>query len=155
MELYKHFIETLKQEPNYFDDEGNLKKWVLIQKAQDFDPGLLSIIINDSVLKQAFIKDINGVFVLDHKKLSLFLEQKSYLKDSYTQYSKKIGLVTNGKFLTQKSDIELVWPYKDCMLEGGQTREDEKRDEIFFNQTLAQDEIKQLKEELEAINIEL
>jgi len=146
MELYKHFIETLKQEPNYFDDEGNLKKWVLIQKAQDFDPGLLSIIINDSVLKQAFIKDINGVFVLDHKKLSLFLEQKSYLKDSYTQYSKKIGLVTNGKFLTQKSDIELVWPYKDCMLEGGQTREEEKRDEIFFNQTLAQDEITQLKE---------
>lgn len=31
--------------------------------------------------------------------------------------------------------------YKDCYLEGGQTKEEERRKEIFFNEVLAQDEI--------------
>jgi adenine-specific DNA-methyltransferase len=40
--------------------------------------------------------------------------------------------------------VSLVWPYKDCVLEGGQTKEEEKRKEIFFNEILAQDEIDRL-----------
>jgi adenine-specific DNA-methyltransferase len=28
--------------------------------------------------------------------------------------------------------------YKDCILEGGQSREEDKREEIFFNEVLAQ-----------------
>jgi len=39
-----------------------------------------------------------------------------------------------------------VWPFKDCILEGGQSREEDKREEIFFNEVLAQDEITQLLE---------
>ena len=38
----------------------------------------------------------------------------------------------------------LAWPYKDCILEGGQTKEDQKREEIFWNETLAPDEIDRL-----------
>ena len=38
----------------------------------------------------------------------------------------------------------LAWPYKDCVLEGGQTQEDAKRDEIFWNTTLAPDDIDRL-----------
>lgn len=42
--------------------------------------------------------------------------------------------------------MALVWPFKDCFLEGGQSREEDKREEIFFNEILAQDEITQLLE---------
>ncbi len=42
--------------------------------------------------------------------------------------------------------MSLVWPFKDCILEGGQNREEQKREEIFFNEILAQDEITQLLE---------
>ncbi|MCW0482409.1 site-specific DNA-methyltransferase [Gaoshiqia sediminis] len=38
----------------------------------------------------------------------------------------------------------LAWPHKDCVLEGGQTKEDQKRNEIFWNETLAPDEIDRL-----------
>ncbi|MCK4819460.1 site-specific DNA-methyltransferase, partial [bacterium] len=38
----------------------------------------------------------------------------------------------------------LSWPYKDCVLEGGMTKDDRKRDEIFWNETLAPDEISRL-----------
>lgn len=41
-------------------------------------------------------------------------------------------------------DVELVFPYKDCVLEGGQTKDDQKRSEIFYSETLAPDEIDRL-----------
>lgn len=72
------------------------------------------------------------------------MEQKNYLNDSFTAYKNKIGLTIDGKFLNQRNEVALVWPYKDCVLEGGQSREEQSREEIFFNQTLAQDEITQL-----------
>jgi adenine-specific DNA-methyltransferase len=75
-----------------------------------------------------------------------FLEQKNYLNDSYTQYKNKVGLTIDGKYLKQRNEVALVWPFKDCILEGGQSREEDKREEIFFNEILAQDEITQLLE---------
>ena len=46
--------------------------------------------------------------------------------------------------LATSGEVELVFPYKDCVLEGGQTREDQKRQEIFYNETLAPDEVDRL-----------
>ena len=54
------------------------------------------------------------------------------------------------KFLRERGEVSLVWPYKDCVLEGGQEKEDEEgqdeeqQKEIFFNEVLAQDEINRL-----------
>ncbi|MGG7467113.1 site-specific DNA-methyltransferase [Chryseobacterium arthrosphaerae] len=55
-----------------------------------------------------------------------------------------MGLTIDGKHLKQRNEVSLVWPFKDCILEGGQSREEDKREEIFFNETLAQDEITEL-----------
>jgi adenine-specific DNA-methyltransferase len=68
------------------------------------------------------------------------------LNNSYTAYKNKVGLNIDGKYLKQRNEVALVWPFKDCILEGGQSREEDKREEIFFNETLAQDEINQLLE---------
>ena len=46
--------------------------------------------------------------------------------------------------MSENHDIVLNFPYKDCILEGGQTKEDAKRDEVFFNETLAPTEITRL-----------
>lgn len=40
----------------------------------------------------------------------------------------------------------MVFPYKDCLLEGGQTKEEQKRTEIFYNETLAFDEVDSLRQ---------
>ncbi len=50
----------------------------------------------------------------------------------------------DDKFLPERGEVSLVWPYKDCVLEGGQTKEAEKRKEIFFNEILAIDEINRM-----------
>jgi adenine-specific DNA-methyltransferase len=60
------------------------------------------------------------------------------------KFSNKIGLTVSNKHLKQIDDVVLSFPFKDCVLEGGQTKEDEKRKEIFFNEVLAKDEINRL-----------
>lgn len=144
MKLYETLCSQLKKENNFVSDNGELKKWVVADKARNYDAGLLALLLANEDLKKTFFKDINGTLVFLLEQFLLFIEQKNYLNDSYTSYRNKIGLTIGGKFLNQRNEVELVWPYKDCILEGGQTKEDQKRPEIFFNQTLAQDEITQL-----------
>lgn len=146
MKLYEALEKQLKKEPNYVTDSGELKKWVVINKAQNYDAELIGLLLDDKELKAKFFLDIKGVLVFNQSLFVQFLEQKNYLNDSYTAYKNKVGLNIDGKYLKQRNEVALVWPFKDCVLEGGQSREEDKREEIFFNETLAQDEITQLLE---------
>ena len=146
MKLYESLEKQLKKEPNYVTDSGELKKWVVINKAQNYDAELIGLLLDDKELKEKFFLDIKGVLVFNQSLLIQFLEQKNYLNDSYTAYKNKVGLNIDGKYLKQRNEVTLVWPFKDCVLEGGQSNEEDKREEIFFNETLAQDEITQLLE---------
>jgi len=146
MKLFQKLERTLKKEPNFTSDDGKLKKWVIIHRAEKFDDELIKLLISEPELKNTFFKKIEDITIFNQQLFIRFLEQKNYLNDSYTKYKNKIGLTINNKYLKQKNEVELVWPFKDCILEGGQNREEQKREEIFFNQTLAQDEINKLTE---------
>ncbi len=146
MKLYTTLEQQLKKEPNFVTDNGELKKWVVLNKAQNFDEELIALLLQEPTLKEKFFKEIAGVTVFNQNLFVQFLEQKNYLNDSYTQYKNKVGLTIGGKYLKQRNEVALVWPFKDCILEGGQSREEDKREEIFFNEILAQDEITQLLE---------
>lgn len=146
MKLYETLETQLKTENNFVSDNGELKKWVVINKAQNFDADLIALLLDNKELKEKFFLDIKGTLVFNQNLFVQFLEQKNYLNDSYTQYKNKVGLTIDGKYLKQRNEVALVWPFKDCVLEGGQSREEDKREEIFFNEILAQDEITQLLE---------
>lgn len=146
MKLYETLEQQLKKEPNFVTDNGELKKWVVLNKAQNFDEELIALLLQEPTLKEKFFKEIAEVTVFNQNLFVQFLEQKNYLNDSYTQYKNKVGLTIDGKYLKQRNEVALVWPFKDCILEGGQSREEDKREEIFFNEILAQDEITQLLE---------
>ncbi|PDS21981.1 DNA methyltransferase [Flavobacterium branchiophilum] len=146
MKLYSTLESLLKTENDFIDDDGHLKKWVIINKAQNYDADLIGLLLENEVIKSHFFISVKDVLVFNQSLFIQFLEQKNYLKDSYTSFRNKIGLTIDGKFLNQRNEVALVWPYKDCILEGGQSREEDKRKEIFFNEILAQDEINQLLE---------
>ncbi|WP_313100512.1 site-specific DNA-methyltransferase [Epilithonimonas sp.] len=146
MKLYTTLEQQLKKEPNYVTDNGELKKWVVLNKAQNFDEVLIGLLLDNEDLKEKFFVNVKGTLVFNQNLFVQFLEQKNYLNDSYTQYKNKVGLTIDGKYLKQRNEVALVWPFKDCILEGGQSREEDKREEIFFNEILAQDEITQLLE---------
>lgn len=145
-ELYLHLVKQLKTEPNFVTDNGELKKWVVSEAARSYSPDVIALLLNDKLLKESFFVNVNGTEIFKLDKFLLFVEQKNFLDDGYTQFSQKVGLKINGKFINQHNEVELIFPHKDCVLEGGQTKEDQKRQEIFFNEVLAQDEITQLLE---------
>jgi len=146
MKLFEILDNQLKKNPNFISDNGDLKKWVVLDNARNFDEELLELLIDNEEIKNYFFKEVKGTLIFNLNMFVQFLEQKNYLNDSYTQYKKKIGLTIDGKYLKQRNEVALVWPFKDCILEGGQSREEDKREEIFFNEILAQDEITQLLE---------
>lgn len=146
MKLYETLEKQLKNEPNFVTDNGELKKWVVINKAQNYDAELIALLLDDKELEARFFIKVKSVLVFNQSLFIQFLEQKNYLNDSYTKYKNKVGLTIDGKYLKQRNEVALVWPFKDCILEGGQSREEDKREEIFFNEILAQDEITQLLE---------
>lgn len=144
MKVYQILVEELKLNKLYLFENGDLNHGLIIDKAESFDSELIEILLNNNDLKNVFFIKIKSAFVFNHKAFIDFLAQQNYLSNSYTAYKNKIGLYVNNQFLHQQNKVELVWPYKDCVLEGGQSREEENKAEIFFNQTLAQDEITQL-----------
>ena len=144
MKLFETLEKQLQKENDFVTDDGELKKWVVLNKAQNFDARLIELLLDDQDLKAKFFIEVKGVLVFKQNLFVQFLEQKNYLNDSYTQYKNKVGLTIDGKYLKQRNEVALVWPFKDCILEGGQSREEDKRQEIFFNEILAQDEITQL-----------
>lgn len=146
MKLYQTLENVLRKENNFVTDNGELKKWVVLNKAQNFDEELIGLLLENPELKAKFFVNVKGTLVFNQNLFCAFLEQKNYLNDSYTQYKNKVGLTIDGKYIKQRNEVALVWPFKDCILEGGQSREEDKREEIFFNEILAQDEITQLLE---------
>ncbi|GET28166.1 site-specific DNA-methyltransferase [Prolixibacter sp. SD074] len=146
MKLYETLEQQLKKEPNFVTDNGELKKWVVLNKAQNFDEELIGLLLDNADLKEKFFVNVKGTLVFNQNLFVQFLEQKNYLNDSYTQYKNKVGLTIDDKYLKQRNEVALVWPFKDCILEGGQSRDEDEREEIFFNEILAQDEITQLLE---------
>lgn len=144
MKLYQTLEKQIKKEPNFVSDNGEIKKWVVLNKAQNFDEELIGLLLEDSDLKEKFFIQVKDIWVFKQNLFIQFLEQKNYLNDSYTQFKNKVGLTIDGKHLKQRNEVSLVWPFKDCILEGGQSREEDKREEIFFNEVLAQDEITEL-----------
>lgn len=154
MEIKEILENTLRKEPNLLSDKGEIKKWIVINKAQNYDETLLGLLLDEPRLKTLFFKEIKKAWVFNLNLFTAFIEQKEFLPDSYTGFPNKIGLQIRGKFLRQRNEVSLVWPYKDCVLEGGQSREEDARKEIFFNELLAQDEITQLFEPKVITNVQ-
>ena len=144
--FHEILINQLAKESSFVTDDGELKKFIIIDAAFNMNRTLIGLLLTKPELKQKFFIEIAGHWVFDINLFVQYMENKNFLKDSYTRYRNKIGLNIGGKFLNQRNEVSLVWPFKDCILEGGQSREDQKRPEIFFNEILAQEEIDQLTE---------
>ena len=128
----------------YKAEDGKLLKAVVYSDVMAMNEDLLTLLLSNEDVKETFFKDVQGTLVFDKQKFAWFMESKEFLPDSYTSYTNKIGLTHNGNFISQTNDVVLDFPYKDCILEGGQDKGDQKRSEIFYNETIASDEISRM-----------
>jgi len=147
MENLLHNLKTLLQKDEHLTSEGELLKNKITELALKLDKDLIKLLLSDKKMKEVFFVDIEGTLIFDKDKFIRFVSNKQFLPDSYTAFKNKVGLMDEkGRYFQEIDSKEtvLVWPYKDCVLEGGMTKEDQKRDEIFWNEILAPDEISRL-----------
>ena len=139
-------LSNLLMNVEEFVVNGTLNKNKLSELARKYDAKLLNLLMKEENVKNHFFTTLeDGVLVFKKDVFLQFLNNKEFLPDSYTAYKTKIGLGTdNGYYISENNDVVLNFPYKDCILEGGQTKEDTKRQEVFFNKTLAPNEINRL-----------
>ena len=142
--IFEIVEEILKTNSKYLSEDGKLLKATVYSDVMTMDEELLSMLLSDDAIKERFFKEINGTLIFDKQKFAWFLESKEFLPDSYTMYTNKIGLTHNGYFISKSNDVVLDFPYKDCVLEGGQDKDNQKRKEIFYNETIASDEISKM-----------
>lgn len=161
--LYVKIEELLKSIPELVTEEKELRYNKIKEMAENGDAVLLIPLLQNAEIKNAFFTPILDSFVFKTKEFKEFLDYSSS-NNSYSQYlGKKIGLYCGDSALTDRNEVVLNFPFKDCVLEGGQKKEDgldsyfkydektgeyvkeeSKRCEVFFNEILAKDEIDNL-----------
>ena len=142
--MKKELQNLLVKNPDFLVD-GVLNKNKLAELARQYNPELLNLLMSDEEISNHFFSTLETGSLIFKKDVFLqFLNNKEFLPDSFTAYKTKIGLSTGDKYLSENNDVVLNFPYKDCILEGGQTKDDAKRQEVFFNETLAPTEINRL-----------
>ena len=160
----KSKVEKLLSEiPDFTDENKNLKINVIKDYADNGNAKLLEPLLKNAQTKKAFFTPILDSFVFNTARFKEFLEYSSAC-NSYSKYlGKKIGLYMGDSSLLDRNEVVLNFPFKDCVLEGGQRKEDgldtyyeyndkkgeyeekqSKRREVFYNEVLAQDEIDSL-----------
>ena len=145
--LFVELEKLLRMESAYCTEDGVLLKNAIVEAALALRPELITKLLTHDVLKRNFFTEVEGVLVFDKVRFQKFVMNKRFLPDSYTSFKNKVGLTNeDGDFLSESREVVLSWPYKDCVLEGGQTKENAKRNEVFWNEILAPDEINRLTE---------
>ena len=139
--IFEIVIDTLLKLKKYVSEDRKLLKASVYEDIINMDKDLLFVLISNKKIKERFFQEVNGTLVFDKQKFAWFIESKEFLANSYTRYINKIGLTKNEEFISKSNDVVLNFPYKDCVLQGGQNKEDQKSNEIFYNEIIASDEI--------------
>ena len=137
--LEEKLFSLLKTNKDFINNKNEL----LIDKilSKENQANLIELLLTNEEIKTEFFTNINNILVFKQDEFTFYLKKKNYLNSSYTKFDNKIGF---NCYKELNNNVVLNFPYKDCVLEGGQNREEDKRQEIFFNEILAKKEIKRL-----------
>lgn len=143
--FFEILVNVLKKDERFFTEDGTLLRNKVYESALNMDEKLLRLLLDNEETKKRFFVDINGILVFDKVGFGWVVNNRQFLPDSYTRFKNRIGLIdSRGDLISQTNDVVLSFPYKDCILEGGQSADNQKRSEVFFNETLAPDEVDRL-----------
>ncbi len=142
--LLQQLTTLLQQEQAFVSEDGKLLKNKIIEAALQLQPSFLKSLLSNPSIKKHFFQQVEEIVVFDKIKFQQFINNKAFLPDSYTAFKNKIGLTSDDNFISSSKEIVLTWPYKDAILEGGQTKEDSKKNETFLHEIIDADTIDRL-----------
>ncbi len=115
--------EILKKDSRLFDEEENLNQTLLFDLIDKVDEKVIGLLLEDEDTKEKFFTKIKDAYVFKSNDFKFFLDENKIF-NSYTQYKNQIGLSDGKEFIIDRKEVVLNFPFKDCVLEGGQTTED-------------------------------
>lgn len=144
MNLYETIEHILRSNPAFIGENNEVLKTKVTEAVSNLDPFLVKAFKHNDVTREVFFTQLDDILVLNQEKLNWVVNSKEFLEDSYTAYTAKIGLTTNGRFLNANTDVVLDFPYKDAVIMGGQDKDDQKRQEIMYHEVIGYDQITNL-----------
>ena len=131
--------------------ESELDKIKLLSLIDENDSEIIDNVFQNKLAKERFFIKVKDKYIFKRSEFRFFIEE-SQINSSYTRFKNKIGLTSSKKFISEGGDVVLDFPFKDCVLQGCQDKEDSKRDEKFLNIVLAADEVDRLFEPKALVN---
>ncbi|WP_283746425.1 site-specific DNA-methyltransferase [Bacillus cereus] len=132
--------KVLKEFPQYWE-QNSLLKVKVIEDLRNYRADLIERLLANKTIKNAYALEISNGYVFKTEEFISMLRYKNYWENSYTKFSNEIGLTSDEKYLKYNPDVVIDFPHKDCVLEGGMTKEDTGKKEIFYHKILAREEI--------------
>ncbi|MDG2267843.1 MAG: site-specific DNA-methyltransferase [Alphaproteobacteria bacterium] len=117
-------LEKILKEDARIWDEEILDYPQLFELARTYDKDLLETLFSNKDSKKKFFIQVGDSHVFKYNEFRFYLEENQ-VNNSFTQYANKIGLSSQGEHLSDSTDYVLDWPYKDCVLEGGMSSEED------------------------------
>lgn len=119
----------------------------LLRLLEKYDDKIISLLFQDEKLKNEFFLKIDNIYIFKYEDFKFYIEEHKPLDNSYTELKNRIGLGIRKKFIKDSNDIVLNFPFKDCILEGGQTSEEgfDKYYE-YFEKNLKEEELNKVPE---------
>ncbi|MFN3782438.1 MAG: hypothetical protein ACK4R6_00850 [Spirosomataceae bacterium] len=93
MKLYLVLEQQLKKEPDFVSETGELKKWVVLDKAQHFDETLITLRLQNKNLKKEFFflnREFEDVYLLQNEReLKIFDKQGRAFEPDFLLFCRK------------------------------------------------------------------
>ncbi|MYL48288.1 site-specific DNA-methyltransferase [Halobacillus litoralis] len=139
-ELLSQVKKELSSFPEYWDENILLKNKV-IEDLREYREDLIEKLLTNIKIKDAYSLNVSSGTIFKINEFISMLRFKNYWADSYTRFSNEIGLTSDSKYIKYNNDVVIDYPHKDCVLQGGMTREDRGKNEVYHHTILAREEI--------------
>ena len=118
-------MDILKKDKRLWD--GNtLNKTLLFELLEKYDKKLFELLLSNKHTRDKYFVKVGESYIFKYDDFKFFIEQNS-LDGSFTKFvDNSIGLSNKGKYLTASTDYVLDWPFKDTVLEGGMSSEEDE-----------------------------
>lgn len=138
--LLNNIKTVLSDFPEYWNEDTLLKNKV-IDDLRNYDEAVITALLSNEKIKETYALPVGDMTIFKVEEFIEMLRYKNYWDNSYTKYRNEIGLTTDGKYLNYNTDVVLDFPFKDCVLEGGMSNEDEGKKEVYYHNVIAKEEI--------------
>src|SRR5699024_6017688 len=138
--IQQEINKVLKTFPQYWHGH-TLMKNKLIEDIRSYNEKIIEALLSNELIRDTYSFQLQSGAIFKVEEFISMLRYKNYWDNSYTKYTNEIGLTSENKYLKYNTDVVLDFPHKDGILEGGMSKEEVGKKEIYYHNIIAKEEI--------------